>query len=86
MLGYIHSIQKNFIEKYNYWTHKFSHTSITIEEEKKTTLTQIDSNIKLGVLSPVDFNPPTHPVHLKPPAFIQHMYTYDYTDKTKFFT
>ena len=35
-----------------------------------TTFTQIDSNIKLGVLSPVDFNPPTRPVHLKPPAFI----------------
>ena len=27
-----------------------------------------------------------HPVHLRPPAFIKHMHTYGYTDKTKFFT
>ena len=55
------------------------------KKQKTTTFTQIGSNITWEILSLCGLNPPPHPVHLRPPAFIQHIHTYGYTNIPKFF-
>ena len=47
--------------------------SLSQKQKKKlktTTFTQIGSNITWEILFLCELNPPPHPVHLRPPAFI----------------
>ena len=62
---------------------KTSSINISKQQTATTTFTQDGSNIIWGVLSHCGLYPPPHPVHLRPPAFIQHIHTYGYTDRPK---